>query len=124
MRQRLGLFPSDEVLNRQIAARDADRPHLLQALEGEGLMPPAGEALPEMTPALAQAVYAYLARSPSKLLLVQMEDGFGVAEQPNLPGTTEAIYPCWRLRLPIELEDWRRHDYLQGIIQALRTARP
>ena len=128
LRQRLALFPSDEVRNRQIAARDADRPHLLRALEEEGLLPPGSStqaaSFPDMTAELAQAVYAYLARSPSKLLLVQMEDGFGVAEQPNLPGTTEAIYPCWRLRLPVKLEDWHNNNWLRGIVQALRTARP
>ena len=127
LRERLQLFPSEEVRNRQTASRNADRPHLLQALEGEGLLPPGGntqpESFPEMTPELAQAVYAYLARSPSKLLLVQMEDGFGVAEQPNLPGTTEAIYPCWRLKLPVGLEAWRDDACLQGIIQALRRER-
>jgi (1->4)-alpha-D-glucan 1-alpha-D-glucosylmutase len=127
LRERLDLFPSDEVRNRQIASRNADRPHLLQALEGEGLLPPGGntqpESFPEMTPELAQAVYAYLARSPSKLLLLQMEDGFGVAEQPNLPGTTEAVYPCWRLKLPDNLEAWQDNVRLQGIIQALRRQR-
>lgn len=127
LRERLQLFPSDEVGNRQIASRNADRPHLLQALAEEGLLPPGGstqpESLPEMTPELAQAVYAYLARSPSKLLLVQMEDGFGVAEQPNLPGTTEAVYPCWRLKLPVDLDTWHSNSYLQGIIQALRRER-
>ncbi|MEW6133470.1 MAG: 4-alpha-glucanotransferase [Pseudomonadota bacterium] len=128
LRERLQLFPSEEVRDRQIAARNADRIHLLQALEVEGLLPAGGgaqpESFPDMTPELAQAVYAYLARSPSKLLLVQMEDGLGVAEQPNLPGTTEAVYPCWRLKLPAALEDWRENNWLQGIIAALRRQRP
>ncbi len=128
LRDRLQLFPSEEVRSRQIASRNADRPHLLQALEEEGLLPPGGgtrpESFPVMTPELVQAVYAYLARSPSKLLLVQMEDGLGVAEQPNLPGTTEAVYPCWRLKLPLELETWRDSPYLQAITEALRKERP
>ncbi len=128
LRERLRLFPSEEVRIRQIASRNADRTHLLEALAGEGLLPPGAgahpESFPEMSAELAQAVYAYLARSPSKLLLVQMEDGFGVAEQPNLPGTTEAVYPCWRLKLPLDLEAWRDSPFLTGIIQALRRERP
>lgn len=128
LRDRLGLFPSDAVRNRQIAARATDRPHLLQALEQEGLLPAGGStqpaSFPAMTAELARAVYAYLARSPAKLLLLQMEDALGVAEQPNLPGTTEAVYPDWRLKLPAELEDWRHHAWLQGIVQALRRDRP
>lgn len=128
LRERLHLFPSAAVRDRQVAARNADRPHLLQALEEEGLFPPSGgtqaESFPDMSPELAQAIYAYLARSPSKLLLVQMEDTFGVAEQPNLPGTTEAIYPCWRLKLPLDLEDWGQDPYMQGITRVLRQERP
>ncbi|MEP6879946.1 MAG: 4-alpha-glucanotransferase, partial [Nitrosospira sp.] len=79
---------------------------------------------PEMTAELAAAVYTYLARAPSKLLLVQMEDGFGVREQPNLPGTTEPAYPNWRLKMPLNLEEWRGSAYLQGILAALRQERP
>lgn len=128
LRERLRLYPSEDVRNRQAASRYSDRPHLLQALAEEGLLPPGGsaqpESFPDMTPQLAQAVYAYLARSPSKLLLVQMEDGFGVTEQPNLPGTTEAIYPCWRLKLPVPMASWGDNDSLQGIIKALQTERP
>lgn len=127
LRERLRLFPSVEARDRQVAAREADRPHLLQALQAEGLLPSGStqpESFPDMTPELAQAVYAYLARSPSKLLLVQMEDGLGVTEQPNLPGTTEAVYPSWRLKLPIDISHWHEQPCLQGITQALREQRP
>ena len=80
---------------------------------------------PEMTAELAAAVYTYLAQAPSKLLLMQMEDGFGVREQPNLPGAADlAAYPNWRLKLPLNLEEWRQSPYLQGILQALRRERP
>ncbi|HMA11121.1 MAG TPA: alpha-amylase family glycosyl hydrolase, partial [Steroidobacteraceae bacterium] len=108
--------------------RSEDRAQLLVALEGEGVLPPGSGlqpvAFPEMTPELAAAVYTYLARAPSKLLLVQLEDAFGVREQPNLPGTTEPTYPSWRLKLPLNLEAWRGSAILQGILQALRRERP
>lgn len=127
LRERLQLFPSTEIRDRQVASRKADRQYLLQALEEEGLLPPGThaqpESFPDVTPEFAQAVYAYLARSPSRLLLVQMEDGFGVPEQPNLPGATEAIYPSWRLKLPIGLESWGSDRFLQGLIRVLRLAR-
>ena len=78
-----------------------------------------------MTAELAAAVYSYLAQVPSKLLLMQMEDGFGVREQPNLPGAADlAAYPSWRLKLPLNLEEWRPNPYLQGILQVLRRERP
>ena len=128
LRQRLHLYPSDEVLRQQIIERAQDRVHMLLALEGEGLVP-AGSGLhpadfQEMTPALAASIYTYLARTPSKVLLLQLEDGFGVREQPNLPGSMEPAYPCWRLKLPVNLEAWPGHAYLEGILQALRQERP
>jgi (1->4)-alpha-D-glucan 1-alpha-D-glucosylmutase len=128
LRDQLHLFPDAAVRNHQAVARSEERAQLLVALEGEGMLPPGSGlqpvAFPEMTPALAAAVYTYLARAPSRLLLVQMEDGFGVREQPNLPGATEDIYPCWRLKLPLDLEEWGGSESLQGVLQALRQERP
>lgn len=128
LRARHNLFPDDEVRNRQIVERAADRAQLLVALEGEGVLP-SGSGLhqvgfPEMTAELAAAVYTYLARAPSKLLVLQLEDGFGVLEQPNLPGATEGTYPSWRLKLPLNLEEWQGSAWLQGIVLALRQERP
>jgi (1->4)-alpha-D-glucan 1-alpha-D-glucosylmutase len=128
LRDQRHLFPNDEARNQQIVERAADRAQLLVALESEGVLP-SGSGLhqvgfPEMTAELAAAVYTYLARAPSKLLLVQMEDGFGVREQPNLPGTVEPAYPCWQLKIPLNLEEWRSNAYLQGILLALRQERP
>ncbi|MBZ0091622.1 MAG: 4-alpha-glucanotransferase, partial [Sulfuricellaceae bacterium] len=128
LRDRLRMFPSEAVSQQQAAARADDRAQLLAALDEEKLLPPGSsshaEAYPEMTAELAAAVYTYLARAPSKLLLVQMEDGFGVREQPNLPGAVEPAYPCWRLKMPLDLEAWHGSAYLQGIVQALRRERP
>ncbi|PKO63864.1 MAG: 4-alpha-glucanotransferase, partial [Betaproteobacteria bacterium HGW-Betaproteobacteria-17] len=128
LRDQLHLFPDDEVRNQQVVARSEDRAQLLVALEGEGVLPPGSGmqpvAYPEMTPELAAAVYTYLARAPSRLLLLQLEDAFGVREQPNLPGTVEPVYPNWRLKIPLNLESWHDSPWLQAILPALRQARP
>ena len=128
LRDRLHLFPNNEIRNQQMVARASERAQLLLALDAAGVLPPGSsmqpEAYPEMTEELAGAVYAYMARTPSKLLLLQMEDGFGVREQPNLPGTVEPAYPCWRLKIPVNLQEWRGNTYLQKILQALRQERP
>ena len=83
-------FPTTRCATSRSLSAPQDRAQLLVALEREGVLPAGGGlhqvAFPEMTAELAAAVYTYLARAPSKLLLVQMEDGFGVREQPNLPG--------------------------------------
>lgn len=128
LRDRLHLFPDEETRHRQIVERAADRAQLLVALESQGLLPPGAGVhqvgFPELTAELAAAVYTYLGQAPSKLLLVQMEDGFGVREQPNLPGADNAAYPSWRLKLPLNLEEWPQGPYLQGILRALQGERP
>src|SRR6185369_9836408 len=103
-----------------------DRARLLLALQREGLLP-AGSglpvaAVPAMTAELAQAVYAYLARSPAMLLGVQVEDIFGVVDQANLPGTT-APQPNWRRRLPLELEAWAAEPRWRALAEMLRRER-
>ena len=128
LRQERHLFPDDGIRNRQVVERAADRAQLLVALKNEEVLP-AGGALhqvgfPEMTAELAAAVYTYLARSPCKLLLVQMEDGFGLTGQPNLPGTSGSAYPNWRLKMALNLEEWQGNAHLQGIVAALRRERP
>ncbi len=128
LRAQLHLFPDDEVRNQQVVTRSEDRAQLLVALDGEGVLPPGSGmqpvAFPEMTPELAAAVYTYLARAPSKLMLLQMEDCFGVREQPNLPGTVEPVYPNWRLKMPLNLEAWHDNPWLQVILPAMRQERP
>lgn len=128
LRSRLNLYPSDEMQQRQANSRPSDRRHMLAALDREGLLPSGlelgEEGNPEMTADLAAAIYAYLARTPSKLVLVQIEDALGVANPPNVPGTTEADYPCWRLKLPVEIERWAGNPILQQITGALRRERP
>ncbi len=49
-------------------------------------------------------VMKYLADTPSRLLVVSMEDVLGAREQVNLPGTVDE-HPNWRRRLSVALED-------------------
>lgn len=97
----LGILQGDEVrLSRDERARDKQQ--LLQALAEEELYTPEVDA--SWTPQLADAVYAYLARSPALLLMVQMDDLANEVRQVNLPGST-AEYPNWRRRLGQSLEE-------------------
>ena len=50
------------------------------------------------------AVVDFLARTPSRLMAVAMEDLLGVIDQPNIPGTIDE-HPNWRQRLPVDLEE-------------------
>jgi (1->4)-alpha-D-glucan 1-alpha-D-glucosylmutase len=109
LRARLKLFPSEEVYRQQVLARVQDRARLLAALHRSGLLPDGASLDPaaarQFTAQLGRALHLYLARTPSKVLLVQLEDALGALEQVNLPGTTEQ-YPNWRRRLPTPLERW------------------
>jgi 4-alpha-glucanotransferase len=43
----------------------------------------------------------FVAKTPSKLALLPLEDALGLERQPNMPGTV-AEYPNWRHRYDVE----------------------
>ena len=49
------------------------------------------------------AVGSFLARTPSRLMAISLEDLLGVIDQPNIPGTVNE-HPNWRQRLPVALD--------------------
>ena len=63
------------------------------------------------------AVIRFLARTPSRLLAISLEDLLAVIDQPNIPGTVNE-HPNWRQRLPANVEDYAR----VVDISALRSA--
>jgi len=64
-------------------------------------------------------VVRLLARAPSRLLAVALEDVLGIVDQPNIPGTV-AEHPNWRRRVPVDLEDLFAQKGLRAIGSALR----
>ena len=67
------------------------------------------------------AVAAYLARAPSRLLAVAIEDVLGILDQPNVPGTVHE-HPNWRRRLPVALEDIVQHEGLAALAGIMAAA--
>ncbi|GMV56452.1 MAG: 4-alpha-glucanotransferase [Betaproteobacteria bacterium] len=126
-RAALGLFFSDSQADALREARARDRVRVLEALAREGLLPAGMDTdpgkLPYMTDALALAIQTYLARTPAKLLVVQPEDIFCLAEQANVPGSLDHQHPNWRRRLPVELDTWRDDDRVRALYAALRRER-
>jgi (1->4)-alpha-D-glucan 1-alpha-D-glucosylmutase len=127
-RDALQLFPSQELRDQQVVARAQARAQLLLALEREQLLP-AGVtvnpvSVPAMTPALANALHRYLARSPAKLLTVQVEDMLGASDQINIPGTTEELHPNWRRKLTLDLETYAADARFIQLCDALNAERP
>jgi len=105
IKEKANLYPHPEDRARETQARGEDRRQLWEALRR------AGFALPESMPAMLSSemvtmVYQFLARTPSRLLIVQVEDLLGEMDTPNLPGAADSAYPSWRLRLSRELTSW------------------
>ncbi len=66
----------------------------------ERVVPPGEVAVDEVV----AAAYGALAASPSALVAAALEDAAQVVERPNMPGTTGARWPNWRLALPQPLD--------------------
>ena len=127
VRARLGLYRDEGVAQRAREGRARDKRHLAQALKESGLLP-AGvseQAAVEqpMTPELCQALHAFLARTPSWVVLANLEDLLGETEQMNVPGTVEA-YANWSRKIAPDLEQMRDDARVHRLAAALRAERP
>jgi len=127
LRLELGLFPDEGVYEKQLAERAQERVRLMLALQHAGLLPPAlapdVTGSQSLTPALAEAVHAFVAAAPSRVMLVQLEDVIGATEQANLPGTTEE-HPNWKRKLAETLEQLAGGERLRALAAALSKIRP
>ncbi len=125
-RDELGLFPSPATKGEQLDARKRDRGALLRALHEQGVLPESipldAGATPAMTAELATALQAFLARTPSQVLVIQLEDIIGAVEQANLPATVDT-HPNWRRKLALALEAWPEDRRLMDLAETLRRAR-
>lgn len=100
-REALGLMGEAEARAAR-AFRLAERDILLTALRAAGIEAPEIAEDP-FTPELAGAIHAYVAATPSLMLLVQAEDLAGERVAVNLPGTDHER-PNWRRRLALDAE--------------------
>ncbi|NML18387.1 malto-oligosyltrehalose synthase [Azohydromonas caseinilytica] len=127
VRKGLGLYPDEKVYEEQLVARAQEKYRLLLALQHEDLLPE-GVSIdlahqPPLTQALVEAVHTYVARTPSYVQMVQLEDVLGVLDQPNLPGTVNE-HPNWRQKLPLALDALRADARVQSLTAVLARERP
>lgn len=116
--------PNSESMLRQDRARA--RSALLALLRGTGMLANAGKPVDDPDigmPDLVDAAYRFLATSPGRLLVVQLEDVLSVIEQVNLPGTTDE-HPNWRRKLPMPWEEVATSPRLRGFAEMLARLRP
>jgi 4-alpha-glucanotransferase len=76
-----------------------------------------------MTAELCRAIHAYLARTPSWVVLANLEDVLEEMAQVNVPGTVTQ-YPNWSRKTSLSLEALRRDPRLRELASALRAVRP
>ena len=121
----LGTLTPDEATQAR-AARAHEKRLLLRALADEDLMPAGleqanAEGL-DWSPILTRAVHLYLSRTPSKLLMIQLDDLANQMHQANLPGSTTE-YPNWRRRLSRALVDLLTDPVVREQMAATTVAR-
>jgi (1->4)-alpha-D-glucan 1-alpha-D-glucosylmutase len=68
-------------------------------------------------------IYHFLAKTPSRLLMVQLEDLLGEIDTPNLPGAPDSAYPSWRVRLTRELTSWLKDPVNRRFAQVISRER-
>jgi 4-alpha-glucanotransferase len=106
VKQALGIDPG-ETMEERYGALEA----LRHALRQRGLETAADFA----------SVAKYLADTPSRLLVISIEDILGIRDQVNLPGTIHE-HPNWRHRLPVSLEELKNHAALRSTADCMRSA--
>jgi 4-alpha-glucanotransferase len=90
--QALGRLPEGTTRAEAEAIREWDRGLLWSTLDHTAPRPAPDDPAP-----VVDAAIAHIARTPSALALVSLEDLLGIEEQPNLPGTITE-HPNWRRR--------------------------
>ncbi|QDP02798.1 4-alpha-glucanotransferase [Thalassotalea sp. PS06] len=125
-RQELNLYPNEQMGQDERNGRVTDREQLLAALEHEGVLH--NDEFPSLSPAtmnnaLSRAVQAFLAKAPSRILLVPLEDALGLHEQVNIPGTVDE-HPNWRRRMPITIEEFWQHIDMNNLVDVMNKERP
>jgi len=99
----LGLAPNEEALG-AIRGR-------LRVLTGAPEGAPVGEVV--------RRTHRLLADAPSVMITATLEDVLGLAERPNMPGTTAAVRPNWSVALPLPLEALRNDPRPRAVAEAL-----
>ena len=93
-------------------------PHDVWAVR-DGHQPP-----PETLPlSVAVELHRLVARSPSRLFVLAIEDLTGDPEQVNIPGTIDE-HPNWRRKITCDIEELPEQPFFKAITTALREERP
>lgn len=118
LHERLGLLSAEEARQTR-AARENGIAQLRAALCATGDL----REVDPNTGDIALAAYRYLARSPARIVMLQIEDALGETTPVNIPGTY-LQYPNWRRRLRDDLETIATDGRFERFARMLREIRP
>jgi 4-alpha-glucanotransferase len=123
LRDRLQLFPGEQIRQYVYDERIRDRAQLLAALDDVGLHPAPGDAAESGYSAeLAHAIQLYLARSTAALVVLQIEDLLGMTDPVNVPGTSHE-HANWQRKVTADLEDTFSRESVLRLFADLRRTR-
>jgi 4-alpha-glucanotransferase len=123
LRQRLALYPSEDVRTQVEHERGRDRVALLAALSAAGLEPATSEtAAGSYGEAFSRAVHVYLARSSAALVALQAEDLVGMTDPVNVPGTN-AEHANWQRKMACSVEDFLSSEPVRHLLHGVDAAR-
>jgi 4-alpha-glucanotransferase len=121
--EKLGAYADASVGEKARAERQAERERLMRALRLEKLWPEeAGAGVPEYSAEFSRAVHAYLAKSPTALVTVQIEDMIGMLEPVNVPGTSSE-YSNWTRRVTSSAREIFARRDVQGLCANMVASR-
>ena len=127
VRARLGAFTDDAAQRHAWEERHRDKAGIINALMRESLLPHGvNENLattPVMTTDLCRAIHIYLARTPSCIVLANLEDSLGELSQTNLPGTVDS-HPNWTRKYAVRVDEIVCDERLRQLGAVLRSTRP
>jgi 4-alpha-glucanotransferase len=127
VRAKLGAFLDDAAHRQAWEERQRDKANILSALHREQLLPHGVTedltTAPVMTTDLCQAIHIYLARTPSCIVLANLEDGLGELSQTNLPGTIDS-HPNWTRKYAVRVDELVCDERLRQLGAVLRSTRP
>jgi 4-alpha-glucanotransferase len=118
LHERLGLIDAETARQTRIS-REGGVAQLRAVLVATGDL---RELAPD-TEALVIGAYRYLARSPARIVMLQIEDVLGERTPVNIPGTN-LEYPNWRRKLRDDLDTIATDPRFERFTRALRELRP
>jgi len=121
LRRRAGHIVDDDELERRRAERQNDREALVECLRRQGVV--GHDWWPADAVDLTAAVHRFLARTPSVLVGLSLDDLARESEAVNLPSVPLSVHPSWTRRMAVELATVLRDPSVLASIDAVVAIR-